>query len=111
MTLRVMTDGLRAGDDAAAWQNETMQEPPALLRVHGDPTVAIDPVAVGRIVEEIFPEALGGWIYGSFAHGRARRDSDLDIAILRTDPLIPGKRTERALDVGARSPTATWISR
>ncbi len=79
-----------------------MQEPPALLRVHGDPTVAIDPLAVGRIVEEIFPEALGVWIYGSFAHGRARRDSDLDIAILPDRPLDSWERIERALDVGSR---------
>lgn len=79
-----------------------MQDPPALLRVHGDPTVGIDPVAVGRIVEEIFPEALGVWIYGSFAHGRARRDSDLDIAILPDRALDSWERIERALDVGAR---------
>ena len=79
-----------------------MRDPPALLRAHGDPKVAIDPVAVGRIVEEIFPEALGVWIYGSFAHGRARRDSDLDIAILPDRPLDSWERIERAQDVASR---------
>ena len=78
-----------------------MQHPPAILRAHGDPKVAIDPMAVGRIVEAIFPEALGLWIYGSFAHGRARRDSDLDIAILPDRPLDSWERIERAQDVAS----------
>ena len=79
-----------------------MQDEPALLRVQADPRIVIDPSEVGRVVEEIFPEALGVWIYGSFAHGRARRDSDLDIGILPTGPLDSWERLERAQDVAAR---------
>jgi hypothetical protein len=30
-----------------------------LLRSKADPRVAVDPAEVGRVVEEIFPEALG----------------------------------------------------
>ena len=56
--------------------------PNGLLRSEADPTVAIDPAEVARAVEEVFPEALGVWIYGSFADGGARKDSDIDIAIL-----------------------------
>jgi predicted nucleotidyltransferase len=65
--------------------------PPAtsddLLRSAVDPTIAVDPKEVARVVEEIFPEALGVWIYGSFADGSARADSDLDIAVLPDRPL------------------------
>jgi uncharacterized protein len=42
---------------------------------------------VGRLVEELFPEALGVWVYGSFAENAAREDSDIDIAILSKAPL------------------------
>lgn len=53
-----------------------------LLRSMVDPSVVMDPCMVAQAVEEIFPEALGVWIYGSFADGTARKDSDIDIAIL-----------------------------
>ena len=58
-----------------------------MLRSQVDPAIAIDPALVGRVVEELFPEALGVWIYGSFADGSARADSDIDIAILPGAPL------------------------
>ena len=73
-----------------------------LLRAKTDPRIAIDPIEVGRVVEDVFPEALGVWIYGSFAHGRARRDSDLDIAILPDRPIDAWERLERAQDVAER---------
>ena len=73
-----------------------------LLRAKTDPKIAIDPIEVGRVVEDVFPEALGVWIYGSFAHGRARRDSDLDIAILPDRPIDAWERLERAQDVAER---------
>ena len=73
-----------------------------LLRAKTDPKIAIDPIEVGRVVEDVFPEALGVWIYGSFAHGCARRDSDLDIAILPDRPIDAWKRLERAQDVAER---------
>lgn len=56
--------------------------PDGLLRSEADPTVAVDPAEVARAIEEVFPEALGVWIYGSFADGWARQDSDIDVAIL-----------------------------
>ena len=56
--------------------------PDELLRSAVDPTIAVDPKEVGRAVEAVFPEALGVWIYGSFADGWARQDSDLDIAVV-----------------------------
>ena len=58
----------------------------AMLRSQIDPTIAIDPALVARVVEEIFPEALGVWIYGSFADGSARTDSDIEI--LPEAPLV-----------------------
>ena len=73
-----------------------------LLRAKTDPKIAIDPIEVGRVVEDVFPEALGVWIYGSFAHGRARRDSDLDIAILPDRPIDAWEHLERAQDVAER---------
>ena len=50
----------------------------------------------------MFPEALGVWIYGSFAQGRARRGSDLDIAILPDRPIDARDRFERAEIVSDR---------
>jgi predicted nucleotidyltransferase len=73
--------------------------PDGLLRSTVDPTVAVDPKEVARVVEELFPEALGVWIYGSFADGGARADSDLDIAILPDRPLDGWDVFERAQDV------------
>ena len=74
---------------------------PELLRSEVDPTIAIDPAEVARVVEEIFPEALGVWIYGSFADGSARRESDLDIGILPVAGLDSWSLFERAQDVAA----------
>lgn len=78
-----------------------MQDQPTLLHARGDTRAPLDPAAVGRVVEEVFPEALGVWIYGSYAQGRARRDSDLDIAILPDRPIDAWERIERAQDVAA----------
>ena len=72
-----------------------------MLRSQADPTVAVDPAEVARVVEEIFPEALGVWIYGSFADGSARADSDIDIAILPDGQLDSWSLFERAQDVAA----------
>jgi uncharacterized protein len=58
-----------------------------LLRSKVDPSIAVDPAEVARVVEEIFPEALGVWVYGSFVDGYARPDSDVDIAVLAERPL------------------------
>ena len=58
-----------------------------LLRSRADPAIAVDPDEVAHVVEELFPEALGVWIYGSFVDGSARRDSDIDIGILPERPL------------------------
>lgn len=64
-----------------------MQDQPTLLHARGDMRAPLDPAAVSRVVEDVFPEALGVWIYGSYAQGCARRDSDLDIAILPDRPI------------------------
>lgn len=78
-----------------------MQDQPVLLHATGDMRAPLDPAAVGRVVEEVFPEALGVWIYGSYAQGRARRDSDLDIAILPDRPIDAWERIERSQDVAS----------
>jgi predicted nucleotidyltransferase len=49
-----------------------------------------DLARIGQVVEELFPEALGVWVYGSLADGTARRDSDIDIAILGAAPIPLG---------------------
>lgn len=61
-----------------------------------------DLARIGRVVEELFPEALGVWVYGSVAQGRARAGSDLDIAILPSRPIDLWDRHERAIEVGYR---------
>jgi uncharacterized protein len=73
-----------------------------LLRSRVDPEVAIDPDEVGRVVTELFPEALGVWVYGSFADGYARPDSDLDVAILPDRAIDAWDRHERAVEVASR---------
>src|SRR5690349_5972495 len=50
----------------------------------------IDMAEVGRVVEELFPEALGVWVYGSFADGSANDESDIDIAIIGREPIPLG---------------------
>ncbi len=52
-----------------------------------DDRPTIDPDLVARAVLELFPDVLGVWLFGSFAEGRARPDSDVDIAILPEQPL------------------------
>ncbi len=52
-----------------------------------DDRPTIDPDLVARAVLELFPDVLGVWLFGSFAEGRARPDSDVDIAILPEHPL------------------------
>lgn len=61
-----------------------------------------DLARIGRVVEELFPEAQGVWVYGSVAHGRAHARSDLDIAILPDRLIDPWERHERAAQVGDR---------
>lgn len=73
-----------------------------MLRSRADPAVAVDPEEVGRVVEELFPEALGVWVYGSFADGYARRDSDLDIAILPDRAIDWWDRHCRATEIASR---------
>lgn len=73
-----------------------------MLRSRVDPSIAVDPDEVGRVVEELFPEALGVWVYGSFADGYARRDSDIDIAILPDRSIDAWDRHERAVEVASR---------
>lgn len=73
-----------------------------MFRSSIDPDLAIDPDEVGRVVEELFPEALGVWVYGSVATGSARRDSDIDIAILPDRPMDGVDRWLRAQEVAAR---------
>lgn len=70
-----------------------------MFRSSVDPDLAIDPDEVGRLVEELFPEALGVWVYGSVATGSARRDSDIDIAILPDRLIDVVGRWERAQEV------------
>ncbi len=74
----------------------------AVLRSRVDPDLAIDPAEVGRAVEELVPEALGVWVYGSFADGYARRDSDVDIAVLPDWPLDAWDVHERATTLAER---------
>jgi predicted nucleotidyltransferase len=62
----------------------------------------IDLAEVGRVVEELFPEALGVWVYGSHADGTARRGSDLDIAILPEHPLDRLDLFHRGQDLALR---------
>ena len=73
-----------------------------MLRSRADPSIAIDPAEVGRVVEELFPEALGVWVYGSFADGYARRDSDVDIGILPDRPVEWWDRHCRATELASR---------
>lgn len=65
----------------------------------GRPEIERD--ALARLVEAAFPEAVGVWLYGSFADGAARADSDVDVAILpdrRIDPLDLLDRAQRVAD-------------
>jgi predicted nucleotidyltransferase len=64
----------------------------------------IDDAELARIVEDVFPEAQGVWLYGSFADGTARPDSDLDVAILTPSRLAAEDRWERTIELSMRLP-------
>lgn len=55
-----------------------------------------------RLVREVVPEAEAIWLYGSFADGTARADSDLDLALLADPPLSSDTLFERTLALVAR---------
>lgn len=62
-----------------------------------------DLARIGQLVEELFPEAQGVWVYGSVADGTARPDSDIDIAILGNEPIPLGwNEIERIGELSAR---------
>lgn len=46
-----------------------------------------DHAALGRLVQDLHPEVLGVWLFGSFADGHARADSDVDRAVLANGPV------------------------
>jgi predicted nucleotidyltransferase len=62
----------------------------AVERVATMQDVGPDLERVGQVVEELFPEALGVWVYGSVADGTANEASDIDIAILGERPIRLG---------------------
>lgn len=47
-------------------------------------------VRAGVLLQESFPEVLAAYLFGSRAGGRARLDSDVDIALLVDAPETPG---------------------
>jgi predicted nucleotidyltransferase len=62
----------------------------------------VEPAGLGRIVEELCPEAVGVWLFGSFADGTPRADSDVDVAILpdrRVEPVDLWMRAQRLAQV------------
>lgn len=61
-----------------------------------------DDATIAEVVEELFPEALGVWLYGSFADGTARADSDIDIAILPEGAVDAWDRHTRAVELASR---------
>jgi predicted nucleotidyltransferase len=61
---------------------------------------ALDDAALAAAVLRRFPEAIGVWLYGSFAEGRARPDSDIDLALLAERRLDPARLFEARLELG-----------
>lgn len=59
----------------------------------GDPEAAS--AQAGRLVRELYPEALGAVLGGSAAQGRATANSDLDIGVLLPDSAGSGRRVVR----------------
>ncbi|WP_103532454.1 nucleotidyltransferase domain-containing protein [Streptomyces sp. SM11] len=59
----------------------------------GDPEAAS--AQAGRLVPELYPEALGAVIGGSAAQGRATANSDLDTGVLLPDSAGNGRRVVR----------------
>lgn len=47
-----------------------------------------------------FPMVFGVWLFGSLARGRARRDSDIDLAIAAPAPLDPVQVFDLGLELG-----------
>jgi predicted nucleotidyltransferase len=51
--------------------------------------------AIEDVVRRVAPEVKAAWVFGSVADDRARRDSDLDVAVLGAHPLASA--TKKAL--------------
>jgi uncharacterized protein len=50
---------------------------------------AINLELLGQEIQRLFPQAIGAYLFGSAASHSLRDESDLDIAILQPDELIP----------------------
>lgn len=68
---------------------------------------AMDAVLVERNLRQYFathrPEVIGAWLFGSVARGKARRDSDVDVAVLlASDPprTLEGLAADLAAELG-----------
>ncbi|GAB6066982.1 type II toxin-antitoxin system antitoxin [Methylothermus subterraneus] len=58
-----------------------------------------------HLIRKLGEELLGVWLYGSFASGDVRPDSDIDLAVLTCRPLPEDRLRELALelmDLGGR---------
>jgi predicted nucleotidyltransferase len=66
------------------------------------PNRRFDPDHVRDAVLHVLPDAETIYVFGSRAHGDARPDSDLDLAVLGTAPLDPVLRFEAQRELSAR---------
>jgi predicted nucleotidyltransferase len=55
----------------------------------------------GEAVLRLLPDAVAAYAFGSFAEGRQRNDSDLDLAVLAERPLDPLRRFTVQRELGA----------
>lgn len=62
------------------------------MNAHTVPTATPDWEALVEAVRTSYPQALGVWLFGSFASGHANAQSDIDLAVL-----LPGKAEPLAL--------------
>ncbi len=66
------------------------------------PDHEIDRAELVRALRELLPEVEAIWLFGSFARGDARAESDLDVAVLAERPIAPDQLWSAATALGAR---------
>jgi uncharacterized protein len=70
--------------------------------MHQQKAKELDLELIKKWLQETFPDLQGAYLFGSYASGYARYDSDVDLAILIPRKLNTNKLWEQAIELGCK---------